>query len=136
PAGVPLMRGTLAQGVGWRIPVGGSQAIADAVVADRRAHGGEVRTGVRVRTWRELPRARTYLLDTSPWAAAEIWGERLPPSVARRLRDAARGGGAAKVDFVLDGPVPWAVPGVGRGFTAHHGGGRAALAAAAAGLRR
>lgn len=130
PAGVALMLGTLAHGVGWRIPVGGSQAIADALVADLRAHGGEVRTGVRVRTWRELPRARTYLLDTSPWAAAEIWGERLPPSVARRLRDAARGGGAAKVDFVLDGPVPWAVPDVGRAFTVHVGGSRAEIAAA------
>ncbi|WP_324649263.1 NAD(P)/FAD-dependent oxidoreductase [Georgenia sp. H159] len=132
PAGVALMLGTLAHVVGWRIPVGGSQAITDALVADLRAHGGEIRTGVRVRSWRELPRARSYLLDTSPRAAAEIWGDRMPARLARRLRDAPRGGGAAKVDFVLDGPVPWAVPEIGKAFTVHVGGTREQLAAAEA----
>lgn len=136
PAGVSLMLGTLAHDVGWRIPVGGSQAIADALVADLRAHGGEVRTGTWVRSWRELPRARAYLLDTTTRAAAEIWGDRLPPSVARRLRDAPRGGAAAKVDFVLDGPVPWAVPDVGRAFTVHLGGTRQEIAAAEADVAR
>src|SRR5690606_23322122 len=110
PAGVALMLGTLAHSVGWRIPVGGSQAITDALVADLRGHGGEVRTGTRVRSWRELPRARAYLLDTSPQVAAEIWAGRLPPRMERRLRRTPAGGGAAKVDFVLSGPVPWAVP--------------------------
>ena len=136
PAGVALMLGTLAHTTGWRIPVGGSQAIADALVADLRAHGGEVRTGVRVRSWRELPRARSYLLDTSTAVAAEIWGDRLPPAVARRLTTAPRGGAAAKVDFVLDGPVPWAVPDVGRAFTVHLGGTRAEVAAAEADVAR
>ncbi len=130
PAGVALMLGTLAHSVGWRIPVGGSQAITDALVADLRAHGGEVRTGTRVRSWRELPRARAYLLDTSPQVAAEIWAGRLPPRMERRLRRTPAGGGAAKVDFVLSGPVPWAVPEVGQAFTVHVGGTRQEIAAA------
>lgn len=124
PAGVALMLGTLAHGVGWRIPVDGSQAIVDALVADLRAHGGEIRTGIRVRSWRDMPRARTYLLDTTPRVAAGIWGDRMPADIARRLRTAPRGGGAAKVDFVIDGPVPWAVPEVGQAFTVHVGGSR------------
>lgn len=132
PAGVALMLGTLAHVGGWTIPVGGSQAIADALVADLRAHGGQVRTGVPVRSWRELPRARSYLLDTSTRTAARIWGDRLPAPVARRLRQAPRGGGAAKVDFVLSGPVPWTVPDVGRAGTVHLGGTRAEVSAAEA----
>src|SRR5690554_1214413 len=130
PAGVALMLGTLAHAGGWTIPVGGSQAITDALVADLRAHDGQIRTGVRVESWRELPRARSYLLDTSTRGAAQIWGDRLPSSIARRLRQAPRGGGAAKVDFVLSGPVPWAAPDVGRAGTAHLGGTHAEVSAA------
>ena len=39
-AGAGLMLATLAHTVGWPIPVGGSQAIPDALIADLRAHGG------------------------------------------------------------------------------------------------
>ena len=41
-AGAGLMLATLAHTVGWPIPVGGSQAIPDALIADLRAHGGEL----------------------------------------------------------------------------------------------
>ena len=132
PAGVALMLGTLAHADGWTIPRGGSQAIVDALVADLQAHGGTVRTGVRVADWRQLPRARAYLMDTSARNAAEIWGDRLPPAIERRLRRTSYGGGAAKVDLVLDGPVPWEVPEVGQGFTVHLGGSRQETAEAQA----
>ena len=46
-AGAGLMLATLAHSVGWPIPVGGSQAITDALIADLRAHGGELTAGCR-----------------------------------------------------------------------------------------
>lgn len=130
PAGTALMLGALAHHGGWTLPVGGSQAITDALVADLEAHGGQVRTRHRVATWAELPRARAYLLDTSPGAAAQIWGERLPADVRRRLRRHRHGDAASKVDFVLSGPVPWAAPEVGGAATVHVGGTREEMAAA------
>ncbi|GAA1487561.1 phytoene desaturase family protein [Brachybacterium sacelli] len=124
--------GALAHGVGWPIPEGGSQAIADALVADLRDHGGEIITGHRVRTWRDVPAARAVLLDTTAGAAADVLANRLPRSLEAQLRRFPRGDAAAKVDFVLSGPVPWRDPEVGRAGTQHLGGTREQMAAAEA----
>ncbi|WP_127126503.1 NAD(P)/FAD-dependent oxidoreductase [Georgenia sp. SYP-B2076] len=131
-AGTALLLGTLAHSHGWPLPVGGSQAITDALVADIRAHGGELRTGAQVTSWRELPRARAYLFDTTPRALVEIWGERMRPGVRAAFERFRYGNAAAKVDFVLSGPVPWADGRVGAAGTVHVGGTRAEMAAAEA----
>ncbi|GMA30350.1 phytoene desaturase family protein [Litorihabitans aurantiacus] len=130
PAGTALLLGSLAHAGGWPVPVGGTQAITDALVADLVAHGGEVRTGVPVVSYRQLPRARAYLMDTSARGVARIWGERLRPSVRRGLTRFGYGDAAAKVDYVLSGPVPWAAEGVGLAGTVHVGGTRAEMALA------
>lgn len=124
--------GTIAHGVGWPIPIGGSQSIIDALVADLCAHGGQVLTGHRVRTWRDVPAARAVLLDTPAPAAADILGQRLPASLERALRRFPHGDGAAKVDFVLSGPVPWRDAEVAEAGTQHLGGTRAQMARAEA----
>ncbi|MEE6273823.1 phytoene desaturase family protein [Georgenia wangjunii] len=133
-AGVALLLGSLAHGTGWPVPVGGSQAIVDALAADLLAHGGEIRTGTPVTTWRELPRARAYLFDTTPRALAAIWGERMPSRVRSAFEDFRYGNAAAKVDFVLSGPVPWRHPEVGRAGTVHLGGTRGEMVAAEAAI--
>lgn len=129
-AGTALMLGALAHHGGWTVPVGGSQAISDALAADLLAHGGEIRTGHRVSHWHQLPRARAYLLDTAPGAAAGIWADQLPADVHRALRRHRHGDAAAKVDFVLRGPVPWAAPELAQAATVHVGGTRADMARA------
>ncbi|MGY5764691.1 phytoene desaturase family protein [Brachybacterium sp. DNPG3] len=131
-AGTALLLTTLAHAGGWPVPVGGSQAIVDALVADLRRHGGRIATGHRVRSWRDVPPARTVLLDTPARAAADILGARLPRGRERALRRFPPGPGAAKVDFVLAGPVPWRDPEVGRAGTQHLGGTRAEMARAEA----
>lgn len=128
-AGTMLMLGTLAHAVGWPVPVGGSRAIVDALLADLRAHGGEVVCDTPVRHWRELPRARTYLFDTSAQSLVRIWGDRMAPHVRSALARVRPGPGVAKVDYVLSGPVPWANPDVGRAGTVHVGGTREEMAA-------
>lgn len=132
PAGAALLLAALAHAGGWPIPVGGSQSIIDALVVDLEVHGGRIVTGTAVTSWRELPRARAYLLDTTPRAAAEIWGARVPPREARALEDFRYGDAAAKVDFVLSEPVPWRAAEVGQAGTVHVGGTRAEMAEAEA----
>ncbi len=129
-AGTALLLGALAHGVGWVIPVGGSQAITDALTDDLRAHGGEIRTAEPVTTWRQLPRARAYLVDTTPRGLVDIWGERMAPGHRAWFERFRYGNAAAKVDFVLSGPVPWRDARVGRAATVHVGGSRAEMAAA------
>lgn len=112
---------------GWAFPRGGAQAIADALVADLRAHGGEVETGARVDAlWRPAP-GEVVLLDTTPRLA--LTHPDIPPAYARALRRYQYGSAAAKVDFALDGPVPWTDPDVGRAPTVHVGGAASAIAA-------
>lgn len=121
-AGTALSLGALAHSPGWPLPVGGSQAIIDALVADLEAHGGSVHRGVEVTSMSQLPKARAYLFDTSPWTLAGILGEQLPARYRRAIDRFKAGNAAAKVDFVLSGPVPWAHPEVGRAGTIHVGG--------------
>lgn len=131
-AGTAILLGALAHAVGWPLPVGGSQAVTDALVADLRAHNGELRTAAPVTTWRQLPRARAYLFDTTPHTLVAVWGERMRPSVRGGLERFPHGNAAAKVDFVLSGPVPWANPAVRAAGTVHLGGTQADVARAEA----
>src|SRR5262249_9291142 len=66
PAGYGLLLAALTHHVGWPVVVGGSQRLADALVARLRQHGGEVSTGTRVRSLADLPPASSILLDVSP----------------------------------------------------------------------
>ncbi|MBB5786571.1 FAD-dependent oxidoreductase [Jiangella mangrovi] len=121
-AGTALSLGALAHSPGWPLPVGGSQAIVDALVADLEAHGGTVHTGVEVTSMAQLPQARAYLFDTNPWILARILGDELSSRYRRAIDRFKAGNAAAKVDFVLSGPVPWAHPEVRRAGTIHVGG--------------
>lgn len=132
PAATGVLLGSLAHAGGWPIPVGGSRALVDALVADLEAHGGQVITGHRVRTWRDVPPARAVLLDITAGAAADILANRLPAGLERRLRRFRHGNAAAKVDFVLSGAVPWRDADVGRAGTQHLGGTREQMARAEA----
>ncbi|PQD98606.1 dehydrogenase [Mycobacterium sp. EPG1] len=125
-AGAGLMLATLAHSVGWPIPVGGSQAIPDALIADLRAHGGELVLGEEVTG----PPSGVVLYDTAPTALLRIYGNRLPPRYARTLRRYRYGPGVAKVDFVLSGEIPWRDKRLADAPTLHMGGDRATMALA------
>ena len=116
---------TLASGAhahGWVVAEGGSQSIADALVAELGRHGGTIETGVRVRSFDELPPHDTLLLDVSPSVALEILGDRLPRRVANAYRRFRHGPGAFKVDFAVEGDVPWTAESARRAGTVHLGG--------------
>lgn len=128
--GAGLSLAAYAHARGWPIPVGGSQSIADALVADLEAHGGSVRTGVEVSSLDELPRSRVVILDTSTRALLRLAGERAPAAYRRRLERFRYGNGVAKVDFALSDPVPWTDERLRRAGTVHVGGTRAQIARA------
>jgi phytoene dehydrogenase-like protein len=76
------------------------------------------------------------LLDVTPRALARIAGDRVPPPYLRALRRFRYGSAAAKVDFALSAPVPWANPGLALAGTVHVGGTRTEMAAAEAAVHR
>ncbi|MEZ3162079.1 NAD(P)/FAD-dependent oxidoreductase [Microbacterium sp. BWT-B31] len=119
-------------GDGWAYPRGGAQRIADALVADLEAHGGVIETGRRVDTlagldWGDPHAGDVLLLDASPRLA--VTHPDTPPAYARAIARYRYGPAVAKVDFALDGPVPWANPEVARSPTVHLGGTRAEVEA-------
>jgi len=123
-AGAGLMLATLAHTVGWPIPVGGSQAITDALIADLRAHGGQLTAGVEVTE----PPGGVVLYDTVPTALLGIYRDKIPPRYAKALRRYRFGPGIAKVDFVLNDDIPWTDARLGQVPTLHLGGTRAQMA--------
>ncbi|EXU61868.1 dehydrogenase [Streptomyces sp. PRh5] len=129
PAGViALLLGHLAHATGWPLPQGGSVRIAEALAEDLRAHGGMLHTGHRVTDLAELD-AQVVMLDITPRGLLALAGDRLPPRYRRALGRFHYGPGAAKADFLISEPIPWANPEMGRAGTVHLGGTRAATLA-------
>jgi phytoene dehydrogenase-like protein len=120
---VGLMLVVAAHAKGWVVAEGGSQAIANALATDIERHGGRIETGQRVTSVDELPPCDVLMLDVSPSIAADILGDRLPRRVARAYRRFRHGPGAFKVDFAVEGGVPWTAPAARQAGTVHLGGG-------------
>lgn len=117
-----LILGVAGHAVGWPLARGGSASIAAALVSYLRALGGEVVTGARVDALDALPRARTVLLDLTPRQVLRLAGDRLPEDYRKRLQHFQYGLGTFKVDWALDGPIPWRAPECARAATVHLGG--------------
>lgn len=119
---IGLILGVLAHVVGWPIPQGGSQSIADALVAYLKGLGGEVQTGVTIGSLADLPSARAYLLAVGPHQLEEMVGDGFPAGFRRQLKRYRYGPGVFKVDWALSEPIPWRAEACGRAGTVHVGG--------------
>lgn len=131
-AGTAMSLATAGHAGGWPIPVGGSQAIIDALVDDLLAHGGTIEAGTEINSLAELPPSDIVLLDLTPRALVRLAGEALPDRYRRALLDYRYGPGIAKVDFALSGPVPWSDSELRLTPTLHLGGTRERIAASEA----
>jgi len=118
-AGVGLTLAVLGHAVGWPVPRGGAQTLSDALAEHLRSLGGTIVTGSRVD---ELPRDRLVLADVAPRELARLAGGRFPDRYERRLLRYRHGPGVFKVDWALDGPIPWRAEECRRGGTVHLGG--------------
>jgi phytoene dehydrogenase-like protein len=117
-----LLLGVLAHAVGWPVVEGGSARIVDAMIAELRDAGGEVHTGHWITDLGQLPPARVTLLDVAPRNLRKLVGARLPRRYERALRRFQYGPGIFKMDWALDGPVPWQAEVCRRAPTLHIGG--------------
>jgi len=126
----------LAHLVGWPMAAGGSQAITDALASHLRDLGGEIVPGRRVESLDELPPAPAFVLDLTPRQVVRVAGPRLPEGYRRRLERYRYGPGVFKVDWALDGPIPWKAPECASAGTVHLGGGLEEIAAAEAAVWR
>ena len=103
---------------GWPLPKGGSVAIANALLAHFTSLGGKVMTSFHVRSLSQLPSAHAVLFDITPRQLLEIAGHTFSSVYKRQLQRYAYGMGVFKVDWALDGPIPFAnrkaIPGIYR----------------------
>jgi phytoene dehydrogenase-like protein len=117
-----LVLGMLGHSVGWPLPRGGSQGIANALAAHLRTLGGEIATHTKVQTIDQLPLSRVVLLDVTPLQLLLIAGHKLPTSYSSRLGRYRYGPGVFKVDYALSRPVPWRAKACSLSATVHLGG--------------
>jgi phytoene dehydrogenase-like protein len=117
--GVGLFLIATAHVFGWAFPRGGAQRLADALAERLGELGGEIRTDSPVD---ELPRADVVLADVVPRELLRIAGDRLPAHYAHALRRYRHGPGVFKLDWALDGPIPWQADDCRRAATVHLGG--------------
>ncbi|MBI3914821.1 MAG: NAD(P)/FAD-dependent oxidoreductase [Chloroflexi bacterium] len=121
-AAFSLMLCLVGHAAGWAFPSGGAQKIADAMARALQAHGGKIVTDSRVDSIDDLPPARAILFDVTPRQLVRIAGHRLPAGYVRALQRYRYGPGAFKVDYALDGPIPWRARDCARAATVHLGG--------------
>ncbi|MGD8860434.1 MAG: NAD(P)/FAD-dependent oxidoreductase [Myxococcales bacterium] len=114
----------------WPVARGGSEAIAAALASYVRACGGEISTGTWVRSLSELPDSRVVLFDLAPKQVLAIAGDALPAGYRRRLSRYRYGPAVFKVDWALDGPIPWRDGRCAQASTVHVGGTLEEIAAA------
>ena len=125
---VGLMLGAIGHSHGWPMAHGGSAAITNALAERFQTLGGKIELGRTVETVNDLPRGPVFL-DVMPPAAHRIARSRISGSKARRLSRWRPGPGIFKIDWALDGPIPWADPLSARAATVHIGGRYAEVAA-------
>jgi phytoene dehydrogenase-like protein len=117
--GIALVLLASAHAFGWGFPKGGAQRLTDALADRLRELGGEIHTELRAD---ELPAADVVLADVVPRELLRIAGDRLPARYVRALRGYRHGPGAFKLDWALDGPIPWRAKECRRAGTVHLGG--------------
>ena len=135
-AGIFLTLTALAHTSGWMYPRGGAQRLADAMGAYLRSLGGEIHTNAPVANLDDLPASRAVLCDLSPKPFVAIAGHRLKPAYRRALERFRYGPGVFKVDWALNGPVPWTATECARTPTIHLGGTFEEIAASEAAAAR
>lgn len=126
----------LGHGVGWPSPEGGAGRLADALIAYLRELGGELRTGAEV-TRIVVQQGRVLgveidkgepvgsprvIADLMPGALVRLAGDALPARYAGALRRFRPGPATLKLDWALDGPIPWSAPQAREAGTVHVGG--------------
>jgi phytoene dehydrogenase-like protein len=117
-----LILGTAGHAVGWPIPRGGAQKVANALAGVLRAAGGRIVTGSRIGRLGEVGRRDLVLCDVTPRQLVAMAGAELPEPYRESLEQYRYGPGAFKMDWALSEPIPWRAKECRRAGTVHLGG--------------
>ncbi len=109
-------------GRGWPFPEGGSKNITLALIDCLYSSGGEVVTGIDIQNVDELPQSKWVFFDLTPKQILKIAGHHLPPRIVSSYNKFLYGPGIFKIDWALDGPIPWKNPETAKAATVHLGG--------------
>lgn len=123
-----LILGTLGHTVGWPLPKGGTQKIANALADYFLSLGGKICTDHNVGNIDHLPSSRVILCDISPRQMLQIAGHRLPNHYNKQLSKYRYGPGVFKIDWALNHPIPWKAQVCSQAGTVHIGGTEAEIA--------
>ncbi len=111
-----------AHAVGWPIPRGGSQRIADALASYFQSLGGHLVTNTRIRSLDEVVGNQLVLCDLTPRQFVDIADRHLPAPFRRNLQSYRYGPGVFKIDWALNAPIPWRSSECALAGTVHLGG--------------
>ncbi|WP_179346596.1 phytoene desaturase family protein [Winogradskyella ursingii] len=106
----------------WPVAKGGSTAITQSMAAYFKTLGGEIQTNTLVKSLSQLPEAKAYIFDTDPKQFIQIADDALPSSYKARLSRFKYGPGLFKIDWALDGAIPWKDQRCNNAATVHLGG--------------
>ena len=106
---------------GWPIPKGGSVAIANALANYFLSLGGTIQTGFYVHSLSQLPSSRAVLLDVTPRQLLQIAGHKFSSLYKWQLQRYRYGMGVFKLDWALDGPIPFTASVCRQAGTVHLG---------------
>ncbi len=133
-----LVLGAAAHAVGWPIPRGGAQSLANALAAHLTHLGGRITTSTRIHSLADLPACDLTLCDITPRQLLSLSGQSSPNKLTtayrNQLADYKYGAGAFKADYALSAPIPWNAPACLRAATVHLGGTLAEIEASEAAM--
>ncbi|BAU94885.1 FAD dependent oxidoreductase [Corynebacterium suranareeae] len=114
-----ILFGALGMSRGWPVAVGGSGSIANALVKVIESHGGQIHCNAPVDSLQDFQAADAVILNQTPSQVLKLKGADLYARTARRMKTWKHGPSSFKVDYLLDGPIPWTNPEVGQATTVH-----------------
>lgn len=106
---------------GWPVPKGGTISVANALASYFESLGGKIQTGFTVSNLQQLPAAHAVLFDVTPKQLMAIAGDQFSALYKWQLNRYRYGMGVFKVDWALDGPIPFTAPECRQAGTVHLG---------------
>jgi len=107
---------------GWPLPRGGTASLGRALASYFTSLGGKIQTNFEVTSFDQLPSSRAVLLDLTPRQLLRLGGHRWSSLYESQLRRYRYGMGVFKIDWALDGPIPFTAMECRSAGTVHIGG--------------
>lgn len=92
---------------GWPLPKGGSQQIANALASYFILLGGRIETSTYITALNQLPSSNVVLFDITPRQLLQIAGHKFSSIYKWQLQRYRYGMGIFKIDWALDGQIPF-----------------------------